>query len=86
MDKRITYGAIDKLSLAFGAWLQSLGLASGARVAPMMPNVPQHLVAMAAVLRAGYAVVNVNSLYTARELEHQLRDSGAAWHRSTGKF
>jgi len=77
MDECMTYGAVDELSLAFGAWLQSLGLAPGARVAVMMPNVPQYLVAMAAILRAGYVVVNVNPLYTARELEHQLRDSGA---------
>jgi long-chain acyl-CoA synthetase len=77
MDERMTYGVVDELSLAFGAWLQSLGLAQGARVALMMPNVPQYLVAMAAILRAGYVVVNVNPLYTARELEHQLRDSGS---------
>ncbi len=77
MDVRMTYRAVDELSLSFGAWLQSLDLAQGARVALMMPNVPQYLVAMAAVLRAGYIVVNVNPLYTARELEHQLRDSGA---------
>ncbi len=77
MEERITYRAIDELSQSLGAWLQSLGLAQGARVALMMPNVPQYLIAMAAVLRAGYVVVNVNPLYTARELEHQLRDSGA---------
>jgi long-chain acyl-CoA synthetase len=77
MDARLTYGAIDELSQALGAWLQSLGLAKGARVALMMPNVPQYLVALAAVLRGGYTVVNVNPLYTARELEHQLNDSGA---------
>lgn len=77
MDARLTYGAIDELSQSLGAWLQSLGLTKGARVALMMPNVPQYLVALAAVLRAGYTVVNVNPLYTARELEHQLRDSGA---------
>ena len=60
-----------------GAWLQSLGLEPGARVAIMLPNVPQFAVTMAAVLRAGYTCVNVNPLYTARELEHQLKDSGA---------
>lgn len=78
MDARLTYGRVDDLSTALGAWLQSLGLERGARVALMMPNVPQYIVALAAVLRAGYVVVNVNPLYTARELEHQLRDSGAA--------
>jgi long-chain acyl-CoA synthetase len=59
------------------AYLQSLGLSKGDRVAIMMPNVPQYPVAVAAVLRAGLVVVNVNPLYTARELEHQLKDSGA---------
>ena len=77
MDSRLTYGELDELSSSFGAWLQTLGLEPGDRVALMMPNVPQYLVAMAAVLRAGYVVVNVNPLYTARELEHQLKDSGA---------
>jgi len=77
MDRRLKFGDIDELSQAFGAWLQSLGLAKGARVALMMPNVPQYMVAIAAVLRAGYTVVNVNPLYTPRELEHQLKDSGA---------
>jgi long-chain acyl-CoA synthetase len=65
------------MSQSLAAWLQSLGLERGDRVALMMPNVPQYLVAIAAVLRAGYVVVNVNPLYTARELEHQLKDSGA---------
>ncbi|MBC7579984.1 MAG: long-chain fatty acid--CoA ligase [Tardiphaga sp.] len=77
MDKSITYRELDEMSLALGAYLQSKGLARGARVAIMMPNVLQHPVATSAVLRAGYAVVNVNPLYTPRELEHQLRDSGA---------
>jgi long-chain acyl-CoA synthetase len=77
MDSRLSYRAVDEMSGSLGAWLQSLGLAKGARVALMMPNVPQYLVAIAAVLRAGYTVVNVNPLYTPRELEHQLRDSGA---------
>ena len=77
MDKAITYGELDQLSLALGAFLQSKGLQQGARVALMMPNVLQYPVATAAVLRAGYAVVNVNPLYTPRELEHQLKDSGA---------
>jgi long-chain acyl-CoA synthetase len=65
------------MSTALGAYFQSLGLAKGARIALMLPNVLQYPVATAAVLRAGYAVVNVNPLYTPRELEHQLKDSGA---------
>ncbi|WP_179404935.1 long-chain fatty acid--CoA ligase [Burkholderia guangdongensis] len=77
MGKSITYGDLDSLSRRFAAWLQSRGLARGARVAIMMPNVLQYPIAIAAVLRAGYAVVNVNPLYTPRELEHQLKDSGA---------
>jgi long-chain acyl-CoA synthetase len=77
MDTRLRYRDIDQASEALGAWLQSLGLERGARIALMMPNLPQYLVAIAAVLRAGYVVVNVNPLYTARELEHQLKDSGA---------
>ena len=77
MDSRLTFGELDELSASFGAWLQTLGLERGDRVALMMPNVPQYLVALSAVLRAGYVVVNVNPLYTARELQHQLQDSGA---------
>ena len=77
MERRLTFREIDEMSSSLGAWLQSLGLARGARVALMMPNVLQYPVAIAAVLRAGYTVVNVNPLYTARELEHQLSDSGA---------
>jgi acyl-CoA synthetase (AMP-forming)/AMP-acid ligase II len=77
MERWMSYGDLDQHSAAIGAWLQARGLAPGARVAIMLPNIPQFLVAMAAVLRAGYTVVNVNPLYTARELEHQLRDSGA---------
>ena len=77
MGKSITYGELDTLSRKFAAWLQSKGLARGARVAIMMPNVLQYPVALAAILRAGYVVVNVNPLYTPRELEHQLKDSGA---------
>lgn len=77
MDKSITYRELDEMSLALGAYLQSKGLAKGARVALMMPNVLQYPVATVAVLRAGYTVVNVNPLYTPRELEHQLKDSGA---------
>ncbi|RKP51207.1 long-chain fatty acid--CoA ligase [Trinickia fusca] len=77
MGKSITYGELDAMSRKFAAWLQSRGLARGARVAIMMPNVLQYPVALAAILRAGYVVVNVNPLYTPRELEHQLKDSGA---------
>jgi len=77
LGKEFGFGYVDSLSRAFAAYLQSLGLARGDRVAIMMPNVPQYPVAVAAILRAGYVVVNVNPLYTARELEHQLKDSGA---------
>jgi long-chain acyl-CoA synthetase len=77
MDRFFTFAEIDRYSAAFGAWLQGLGLARGARVALMMPNVVQYPIALAGVLRAGYVVVNVNPLYTPRELEHQLKDSGA---------
>jgi long-chain acyl-CoA synthetase len=77
MDKAITYRELDEMSSALGAFLQSKGLKKGARVAIMMPNVLQHPISSAAILRAGYAVVNVNPLYTPRELEHQLKDSGA---------
>ena len=77
MDKFLTYRELDQLSQQMGAWLQSLGLSPGARVAIMMPNVLQYPVAMAAILRAGYTVVNVNPLYTPRELQHQLIDSGS---------
>jgi long-chain acyl-CoA synthetase len=77
MGKQITYGELDSLSTRLAAWLQSKGVARGARVAIMMPNVLQYPVALAAILRAGYVVVNVNPLYTPRELEHQLKDSGA---------
>jgi long-chain acyl-CoA synthetase len=77
MDKFMTYGELDQLSQRLAAWLQSKGLAPGARVAIMLPNVLQYPVCMAAVLRAGYTIVNVNPLYTPRELQHQLCDSGA---------
>jgi long-chain acyl-CoA synthetase len=77
MDKSISYRDLDQMSVALGAYLQSKGLAKGARVALMLPNVLQYPIATSAVLRAGYAVVNVNPLYTPRELEHQLKDSGA---------
>src|SRR6201988_886547 len=77
MDKSISYRDLDEMSQALGAYLQSKGLKKGARVALMMPNVLQYPVSTTAVLRAGFAVVNVNPLYTPRELEHQLKDSGA---------
>jgi len=77
MDKSISYRELDELSQALAAHLQNKGLQKGARVALMMPNVLQYPIATAAVLRAGFAVVNVNPLYTPRELEHQLKDSGA---------
>jgi len=77
MDKALTFGEIDTLSMALGAWLQGRGLKRGARVAIMMPNILQYPVAVAAVLRACFIAVNVNPLYTSRELEHQLKDSGA---------
>jgi long-chain acyl-CoA synthetase len=77
MGKNITFGELEKMSRAFGAWLQAKGLAKGARVALMMPNCLQFPIAMFGALRAGCTVVNVNPLYTARELEHQLKDSGA---------
>ena len=77
MGRDVTYGQTDSLSQAFAVYLQSLGLVKGDRVAIMMPNVPQYPVAVAAILRAGYVVVNVNPLYTPRELEHQLKDSGS---------
>jgi acyl-CoA synthetase (AMP-forming)/AMP-acid ligase II len=77
MDRWMRYGELDTLSAALGSWFQSQGLAPGARIAIMLPNLPQFAVTMAAVLRAGYTCVNVNPLYTARELEHQLTDSGA---------
>ena len=77
MGVRFTYATIDERSKALGAWLQSQGVKKGDRVAVMMPNVPQYLVAIGAILRIGGVVVNVNPLYTARELQHQLADSGA---------
>jgi long-chain acyl-CoA synthetase len=77
MGKEVTFGQTDALSRVFAAYLQGLGLVKGDRVAIMMPNVPQYPVAVAAILRAGFVVVNVNPLYTPRELEHQLKDSGS---------
>jgi long-chain acyl-CoA synthetase len=77
MDQWMSYRQLDDFSTAMGSYLQSLGLEKDARVALMLPNVPQFPVSMAGILRAGYTCVNVNPLYTARELEHQLKDSGA---------
>ena len=77
MGKTITFAELDTLSRAFGAWLQAKGCGKGARVALMMPNVLQYPICLFGILRAGCTVVNVNPLYTARELEHQLNDSGA---------
>lgn len=77
MGKSLTFAEVDEASRAFGAWLQGLGLAKGARVAIMMPNVLQYPVAIIGILRAGYTVVNVNPLYKPRELEMQLTDAGA---------
>jgi long-chain acyl-CoA synthetase len=77
MGKAISYGELDEASRRLAAWFQSRGIAPGARIAVMMPNVLQYPIALAAILRAGYVVVNVNPLYTPRELEHQLKDSGA---------
>ena len=77
MGKRYTFAQIDGWSRAMAGYLQGLGLEPGDRVAVMMPNVPQYPVAVAGIIRAGFVVVNVNPLYTPRELEHQLKDSGA---------
>ncbi|MFA6314250.1 MAG: long-chain-fatty-acid--CoA ligase [Sterolibacterium sp.] len=77
MGKAMTYAQLDERSRNFGAWLQARGLKKGSRVALMMPNVLQYPVALMGVLRAGCIVVNINPLYTPRELEHQLKDSGA---------
>ena len=83
MGKSITFAELDQQSAAFGAWLQSNGLKKGERVALMMPNVLQYPVGLFGVLRAGGTVVNVNPLYTPRELEHQLKDSGAETDRKS---
>jgi len=77
MGKSLSFAELERQSSKLGGYLQSVGLKDGARVALMMPNVLQYPVAMMAVLRAGCTVVNVNPLYTARELEHQLNDAGA---------
>lgn len=77
MGRQVSYRHTDRCSVALGAYLQRLGLRKGDRVAVMLPNVPQYPMAVAAILRAGLVVVNVNPLYTPRELQHQLKDSGA---------
>ena len=77
MGHDMSYAELDRLSQVFGAYLQSLGLLAGDRVAIMLPNVLQYPVVVAAILRAGYVVVNINPLYTARELEFQLKDADA---------
>ena len=77
MGKSITFRQVDEASVALAAWLQAQGFVKGDRIAVMLPNVPQYPVAIAGILRAGLVVVNVNPLYTPRELEHQLKDSGA---------
>ena len=77
LGAQMRFGELDDYSQALAAWMQARGLARGDRVAVMMPNLPQYMVAIAAILRAGLVVVNVNPLYTPRELEHQLKDSGA---------
>jgi long-chain acyl-CoA synthetase len=77
MGRTITFADLDALSSTFGAWLQSIGCERGSRVALMMPNILQYPVCLFGVLRAGCTVVNTNPLYTGRELEHQLVDSGA---------
>ncbi len=77
MGKSITFAELDALSTAFGSWLQARGCGKGARIALMMPNILQYPICLFGILRAGCTVVNVNPLYTARELEHQLNDSGA---------
>ena len=78
MGKMLTYRELDCLSRDFAVYLQTVGLEPGSRVAIMLPNVTEYLVSMLGTLRAGFVVVNVNSLYAPRELEHQLKDSGAA--------
>jgi long-chain acyl-CoA synthetase len=77
MDRSLSYEDLDQMSLRFAAYLQSLGLKKGDRVAVMMPNILQYPIALFGILRAGLIVVNTNPLYTPRELEHQLADSGA---------
>src|SRR5262249_20909532 len=77
MDQPMSYGELDQASLALAGWLQAHGMRQGDRIAIMLPNLLQYPVAAAAILRMGGIVVNVNPLYTPRELRHQLADSGA---------
>jgi long-chain acyl-CoA synthetase len=77
MGKKMTFGEVDVASQKLGAYFQALGFQRGDRIAIMMPNVLQYPIALAGIMRAGFVVVNVNPLYTPRELEHQLNDSGA---------
>ena len=77
MGKTLSFSDVDHMSQQLGAYFQSLGFVRGDRIAIMMPNVLQYPIALAAIMRAGFIVVNVNPLYTPRELEHQLNDSGA---------
>jgi long-chain acyl-CoA synthetase len=77
MGRELSYAELDARSRHLAGWFQAQGLERGAHIAVMLPNVLQYPIAMAAILRAGYVVVNVNPLYTARELQHQLSDSGA---------
>ena len=86
MDKKLTFGQLDEMSRALGAWLQGKGLKRGDRVAIMMPNVLQYPVASPACCAPATSVVNVNPLYTPRELEHQLKDSGAEGDHHPGEF
>lgn len=79
MDKVLTFSELEEASRKFATYLQSLGLAKGSRVAVMMPNVLQYPIVALGVFRAGLVLVNVNPLYTARELEHQLNDSGSSF-------
>lgn len=76
-ESEFSFAEIDEPSASLAAWLQSKEMVRGSRVTLMMPNLPQYMAPIAAVLRAGYVVVNVNPLYTPRELEHQLKESGA---------
>jgi len=76
-DRKLTYGDLDRLSRDFAAWLQSKGMRKGDRIALMMPNILQYPVALFGAMRAGLVIVNTNPMYTARELRHQLQDSGA---------
>src|SRR5215813_6212939 len=77
MDAELTYRQVDELSRAFASWLQHAGFAKGDRFAIMLPNTLQYPIALFGALRAGLVVVNTNPLYTAPEMQHQFKDSGA---------